>query len=149
MSGSSQQRLRRVEQADTAYTSVLEALDAMELPPKQQIDVLLETPINDFLAKVGRRFPIGPLIDGDSIPVGTTFRSLRDKDEVVKLFPGLRHCKRVIIGDCQMDVSLHLHHRLQLVLTSVGHGFQLPSLWADRHPAENNGAMYVCRLRLH
>ncbi|KAH7116555.1 Alpha/Beta hydrolase protein [Dactylonectria estremocensis] len=103
MSGSSQQRLRRVEQADTAYTSVLEALDAMELPPKQQIDVLLETPINDFLAKVGRRFPIGPLIDGDSIPVGTTFRSLRDKDEVVKLFPGLRHCKRVIIGDCQMD----------------------------------------------
>lgn len=109
MSGSSQQRLRHAEQAETAYTSVLEALDAKELPPKQQIDVLLEIPIEDFLAKVGRRFPMGPLIDGDSIPAGTTFSSLRSKDKLVELFPGLHNCKRIVMGDCQMDVSVHLY----------------------------------------
>lgn len=109
MSGSSQQRLRRAEQAETAYTSVLKALNPGELPPKQQIDLLLETPIEDFLAKVGRRFPMGPLIDGDSIPAGTTFRSLRSPDELVKLFPGLHNCKRIVMGDCQMDVSVHLY----------------------------------------
>ncbi|KAH6974610.1 Alpha/Beta hydrolase protein [Ilyonectria sp. MPI-CAGE-AT-0026] len=103
MSGSSQQRLRRAEQAETAYTSVLKALNPGELPPKQQIDLLMQTPIEDFLAKVGRRFPMGPLIDGDSIPAGTAFRSLRSPDELVKLFPGLHNCKRIVMGDCQMD----------------------------------------------
>ncbi|KAJ9149933.1 Sterol esterase [Pleurostoma richardsiae] len=103
MSGSSLQRLRRPEQAEKSYTSVIEAIGAKELPPREQLQRLLDTPKEDLLSKVGRRFPIGPLLDGDSIPETTTFDSLRDGEKFVKLFPGVHYCRRVMMGDCQMD----------------------------------------------
>ena len=106
MSGSSQQRLRRTEQAEASYQSVVGVLDAAALSYKEQIQKLLEIPGEELVAKVGRKFPMGPLIDGDIIPQGTTFSAIRNQDELTKLFPGLNHCKRVLFGDCQVDVSI-------------------------------------------
>jgi len=113
MSGSSVQRLALVNQADASYNSVMEVFGAKELSPKEQIRTLLDATREDYSVKIGRRFPIGPLVDGIKIPALTSYKALADPDETINLFPGLRQCKRILMGDCQMDVSLftRLEHR--------------------------------------
>ena len=103
MSGSVNQRLRLSEQAESAYNSVVDVLGASGLTPTEQLRKILDTQGDELVAKVGRKFPMGPLIDGDSIPARTTLGSIREKDG---LFPGMRHCKRVMVGDCQLDVRI-------------------------------------------
>ncbi|CAK7237570.1 hypothetical protein SBRCBS47491_010024 [Sporothrix bragantina] len=104
MSGSSLQRLRCVAQADASFDSVVGVIEATELPRgEQQLQAVLKAPKADLVTKVGRRFPMGPLLDDDIIPEATTYKVLRDRDALTRLFPGLHHCKRVMMGDCQMD----------------------------------------------
>lgn len=105
MSGSSVQRLRLVNQADASYNSVMEVLGAKDLSPKEQIRTLLDATREDYSVKIGRRFPIGPLVDGIKIPALTSYKALANPGETNELLPGLRQCKRILMGDCQMDVS--------------------------------------------
>ncbi|KAL5610357.1 hypothetical protein FOVSG1_005038 [Fusarium oxysporum f. sp. vasinfectum] len=104
MSGSSQQGLKPVETSVASYQSVAKALGVTDLPPKEQMQRIIKTPIEAFMASVGRKFPLGPLVDSDTIPAVTTYKALTDGDEFLKLLPGLNHCERLMMGDCQMDV---------------------------------------------
>lgn len=106
MSGTSLLRPRSVEQAEKTFGYVAEVLGAKDLPADKQIQRLLDIPQEEFTAKVGRKFTIGAIVKGDHIPKATTFESLSNEDSLLDLFPGIRRCKRIIIGDCQMDVSI-------------------------------------------
>ncbi|EWZ84230.1 hypothetical protein FOCG_11821 [Fusarium oxysporum f. sp. radicis-lycopersici 26381] len=103
MSGSSQQRLKPLEASAASYQSVAKALGVADLPTKEKLQRIIETPIETFMASVGRKFPLGPLVDDETIPTVTTYKALGDSEEFLKLFPGLKHCKRLMMGDCQMD----------------------------------------------
>ncbi|KAF7588246.1 hypothetical protein BBP40_005968 [Aspergillus hancockii] len=59
--------------------------------------------MSELTAKVGRQIPLGPMVDGDYISEITTFKALADDAEVKRLFPGIQHCRRYIMGNCQMD----------------------------------------------
>jgi hypothetical protein len=105
LSGSSLQRLKPLEASAASYQSIAKILGLADLPPGEKLQKMIATPIETFMASVGRKFPLGPLVDGETIPAMTTFKALNDSEEVLKLFPGLHHCKRLMMGDCQMDVS--------------------------------------------
>lgn len=106
MSGSSQQRLKPLEASAASYQSVAKALGVADLPTKEKLQRIIETPIEPFMASVGRKFPLGPLVDGETIPTVTTYKALGNSEEFLTLFPGLKHCNRLMMGDCQMDVSI-------------------------------------------
>lgn len=106
MSGSFVQRLRLAEEAETSYKSVVGVLGATDLSPKEQLQQILDTPGEEMVDKVGRKFAMAPLIDRDSIPAQLTFDTLGNKASITKLLPGLRHCKRLLVGDCMLDVSV-------------------------------------------
>lgn len=116
MSGTSLLRPRRREHVEKAFTTVVEMLGAKDLPLQEQLTKLLDTPKESFVMKVTRQSSIGPIVDGDIIPRTTTFESLEDEDDLIKMFPAIRHCKRIMMGDCQMDVSdfdrVHEKHAL-------------------------------------
>ncbi|PKS09653.1 hypothetical protein jhhlp_004272 [Lomentospora prolificans] len=97
------QRLKSVEQAEASYNSVINILGARELSPTEQVQVLLKASKDDYAVKIGRKFPIGPLVDGTIIPVLTSYEALMDPERTIRLFPGMRKCKRILVGDCQMD----------------------------------------------
>jgi hypothetical protein len=105
LSGSSLQRLKPLEASSASYQSIAKILGLADLPPAEKLQKMIATPIETFMASVGRKFPLGPLVDGETIPAMTTYKALNDSEEVLKLFPGLHHCKRLMMGDCQMDVS--------------------------------------------
>lgn len=105
MGGTSLLRPQRAELLETSFGRVAEVLGAKQLSPEEQVQKLLTVPMSEIREKVGRQIPIGPMLDGDMIPVQTTFEGLADSKEVRRVFPGIAHCKRILIGDCQMDVS--------------------------------------------
>ncbi|KAJ9151287.1 Sterol esterase [Pleurostoma richardsiae] len=123
MSGTSIPRRKPVEQGKVSYNSVVEVLGAKRLSPTGQIQRLLDTSREDFVNSVGRRFPIGPLIEGDIIPQSTSFMALSDSGELLKLFPGLLRCKRVLMADCQMDgmiFNARVAGRTDILATTLG-----------------------------
>ncbi len=107
MSGSSFLRPRPLALLEKGFAQAAEELGARDLPPGEQVRRLLETPKDEFQAKLGRKIPAGPFMDGDLVKTPSTFSELVDKEhELADSFPALRHCKRFIMGDCQMDVSI-------------------------------------------
>jgi hypothetical protein len=73
--------------------------------PELQVRRIVETAKNPAIAHLGRKFGLGPVVDGNLVPAPTTHADLADQRKSLKLFPGMRHCKRILMGDCQMDVS--------------------------------------------
>lgn len=118
MSGSLAQPFQSAERGgDRPFSMIADALGGKELSPKQQLQRILDTPKEEFVSTVGRRLPIRPLVDGDTIRVSTTFKLLTDPDEVLKFYSGIQHCRRVMMGDCQMDVSSSLPPSLYIALS--------------------------------
>ncbi len=77
-----------------------------DLLHEEQVKTLLEAPNDEFQARLGRKIPVGPFADGDLVRAPSTFQDLVNKEhELADSYPALRHSKRVIMGDCQMDVS--------------------------------------------
>lgn len=109
MSGSSLLRPRPVELVEKSFSLIAEVLGAKDVPPDQQLQKLVATPKEEFTAKVARKFTIGPIVDGEIIPKMTKFETLGNEDELMALFPGIRHCRRILTGDCQMDVSIFIY----------------------------------------
>ncbi|PLB35005.1 Alpha/Beta hydrolase protein [Aspergillus candidus] len=112
MSGTSLLRARTPELLEKSFARIADIFGTQDLSPAEQVQRVLEVPMSELTAKVGRRIPLGPMVDGDFIPEITTFKTLADDAEVKRLFPGIQHCKRVIIGDCQMD-AMALAPRLE------------------------------------
>lgn len=111
MSGSSVQRLKRAEQAESSYNSVIQVLGAQDLSQDEQVQALLTATSDDYGAKIGRKFPMAPLVDGSTIPELTSYAALSAPEETLRLFPGLKECKRILVGDCQMDVCAPVSSR--------------------------------------
>ena len=89
--------------AETFYSMVTEKFEIKELSPEAQIKALLEMPIVDFIAKnMGIRIP--PVVDDDIIKGIPSYKAIYDPDSVSKLFPSMKWCKRMMAGDCQLDV---------------------------------------------
>ncbi|OQE42964.1 hypothetical protein PENCOP_c003G00472 [Penicillium coprophilum] len=103
MSGTSLLRARTPELLEKSFAKFADIFGIQDLSPAEQIQKILEIPISELTAKAGRQILLGPMLDGDLIPEITTFKTLADDAEVKKLFPGIQHCKRLIMGDCQMD----------------------------------------------
>ncbi|CAI4214308.1 unnamed protein product [Parascedosporium putredinis] len=61
-------RLKRAEQAESSYNSVLHVLGAQHLPQDEQIQALLTATSDDYGSKIGRKFPMAPLLMGRSFP---------------------------------------------------------------------------------
>ncbi|BEJ06734.1 hypothetical protein CcaverHIS641_0400030 [Cutaneotrichosporon cavernicola] len=111
MSGSSLVKAKPMALAERSFAAALELLatDGAPVPSggKAQVQRYLDASMEDIREKIGRKVPMAPLIDGDLIPRATTYAALADKREALKLFPGMKWCKRVLVGDCQMDGSAY------------------------------------------
>ena len=92
--------------ADFAYKSVLQKLDIDgSLTSREQLDKLMSISTEDILAKVTPDVPLFPIIDGDVITSPAEFSPFESPSKLPKSWPGVEWCKRVMLGDCQFDVS--------------------------------------------
>ena len=93
--------------AEPTYQAVLSNLgiDA-SLSPQDQLEKLLSTSSDDILSKIGSDVPLLPVLDGDVITSSPNFKQFESPSELRGILPGARWCRRVMLGDCQHDVSL-------------------------------------------
>ncbi|KEF53508.1 uncharacterized protein A1O9_10483 [Exophiala aquamarina CBS 119918] len=103
MSGSSLLRPRRLELLEKSFKSIVSELGVSNAAPALQIEKLLEPGNANYLAKFARQYSVGPIVDGDIIPSVTTYQSLVNPADAFKMFPGINHCKRILVGGCQFD----------------------------------------------
>jgi len=90
--------------AETLYAVVTEKFGIKEPSPEAQVKAFLDLPIADLSTKImGLRIP--PTVDDDIIRVIPSYKALYDPDGASKLFPSMKWCKRMLAGDCQLDVS--------------------------------------------
>lgn len=106
MSGTSLLRPRKPELLQKSFGRVAEILGVANLSPEEQIQKLLHISLDELRAKVGRQISMGPMVDSEMIPEMTTFEGLGDRKEVERVFPGMKYCRRIIMGDCEMDVCV-------------------------------------------
>lgn len=105
MSGTSLLRARSPELIQRSFDRVTEIFGIQGLSPQEQVQQLLEVPISELRTKVGRQVPLGPMADGDLVHETTTYQGLANHSDFQRIFPGAVHCKRLLVGDCKMDVS--------------------------------------------
>lgn len=106
MSGSSFVRPRPLALLEQGFRLAAAELGAKDLPPDEQVKRLRETPKDEFTAKLGRKIPVGPFVDDELVRAPLTYKELSNNGyDLAESFPALRHCKKVMMGDCQMDVS--------------------------------------------
>lgn len=105
MSGSSILGPRSTEAVAKSFHSLSEALGAVNLDQSGKLKVLLETPSEEFATRTNGKAVLGPVVDGSIIPETTTYATLRKVQDLKHLYPGGRRCKRLLIGDCEFDVS--------------------------------------------
>ncbi|KAK5045738.1 hypothetical protein LTR84_008830 [Exophiala bonariae] len=101
MSGTAFSRPRRPEVGQKAYDSLVKGLGVAEASPYEQARKLLSEVEN--MGDQARRYNLGPTVDGDIVPEALVFRNQVEPESALKTFPGLRHCRRILVGDCQFD----------------------------------------------
>jgi len=106
MSGSSLVKAKPLAGAERTFKLAAGFLGAGGDTEETQVQTLLNASMQDIRDKIGRKVPLGPVVDGDMIPQATTYSALADEAKALKLFPGIKRCKRVFFGDCQMDVRI-------------------------------------------
>lgn len=90
------------EMAESTYASVLQKLGIDDLPPEDRFKKLKETDRADWVTKLGPGLALSPVTDkGDKKP---PFYQV-DVPEDAASPPGSKWCPRIILGDCEMDVS--------------------------------------------
>jgi hypothetical protein len=91
---------------ELVFSIATRALGIDFLSPTEQVNALLAVPAEELDAKVAdTKAPIGAVLDNDVIPNLPSFKALADRHSAETLFPGMKWCKRVFMGDCQLDVS--------------------------------------------
>lgn len=101
--------------AEIAYGIVTSALGLDKLSPADQVKALLDIPAEELaskLAKVG--YPLAAVIDDDVVKTPTTYTGLANTDALETIFPGIKWCKTIMMGDCQFDGMI-------MDLTALGH----------------------------
>ncbi|KAK5659821.1 hypothetical protein OQA88_1033 [Cercophora sp. LCS_1] len=106
MSGSSLVKAKQPESFERFYKGTLQLLGADEATlssESAQVQHILSASMADIRDKIARNFPMGPVVDGEMIPQTTVYSQLDSPSSTAELFPGTTWCKRILIGDCQMD----------------------------------------------
>ncbi|KAB5580885.1 Alpha/Beta hydrolase protein [Coniochaeta sp. 2T2.1] len=108
MSGTSLIKAKQPEAAERSFKTAMQLFSSSEpgtVPSSNEAQVrrLLTAPMDEIRDKIGRKVPLGPLVDGGLIPRATSYALMADDAEAAKLFPGMQWCRRIMIGDCQMD----------------------------------------------
>lgn len=90
--------------AEVAFGIVTNALGLEKVQPAEQVKALLEIPAAELSAKLSKTpFPLAAVIDDDIVKSTPTFARLADTASIEKLFPGIKWCKTLMIGDSQVD----------------------------------------------
>lgn len=90
-----------VEAAEGTYKSVLQSLDLASLSPAERVQKLKETARDDWISKLTPGIPLAPIAT-DVKNVDFFMPGMPDK---LISPPGCEWCPRLMIGDCEMDVS--------------------------------------------
>lgn len=105
LSGTALQRARPLQLLEKFYDEVIIALGLSDVPQAEQVQKLLTLPMEDFTTKLSRSIAVAPVIDGKKVPEATGFDIINDRARFQRAFPGVEYCKRLMIGDCELDVS--------------------------------------------
>lgn len=90
------------EVAESSYASVLQKLGIDGLPTEQRIERLKKTDREDWVKKLGPGFALSPVADEhENKP--PFYRA--DVPEDMSSPPGSKWCTRIMLGDCEIDVS--------------------------------------------
>lgn len=156
MSGTSLLRARSPELLERSFARVTDIFGINDLSGQEQVQHLLQLPIHELRAQLGRQLPLGPMVDGDMIHETTTFQALAGRSGFERLFPGAGHCKRILVGDCQMDVrrSPFVNHLFIYLffftgLTPIGRSTCSPPGVSHRHLAPNPSQLSPPGLESH
>lgn len=114
---------------ERSFALAAAALGAGDASPDDKLQRLLEAPQSDFAAKA---VPVGPLFDGDLVRKTTKFSQLVENPDFEESFPAVRHCKRLVMGDCLMDVSRTPTHVPVTDCLRLGYGILYSSQDEDR-----------------
>lgn len=90
--------------AESAFGIVTGALGLEKAQPAEQVKSLLDMPAAELSAKLAKvPFPLAAVVDDDVVRATPTFAGLADTASIDKLFPGVKYCKTILIGDGQVD----------------------------------------------
>ena len=107
LSGTALQKARPLHLLEKFYGMTISSLGLSDVPQAEQVQKLLTVPVEDFTTKLDRRIAVAPVVDGCKIPEAASFDLITDQVSFKGAFPGVGYCKRLMIGDCEMDVSLN------------------------------------------
>ncbi|KAF2685791.1 carboxylesteras-like protein [Lentithecium fluviatile CBS 122367] len=94
---------------EMAYGNIMKALDLGGASVEERIEKLTKISPEDLVVATPMTEPLIPFLDGDIIPVRTSFKGLtRDAKELEAEVPGRQWCKDLMIGDCQHDGNVLL-----------------------------------------
>lgn len=111
MGGTSLLRQRTYSRLQQAFDLITAELGADSQSPTSKVQSLLAAVKAKNIGPSGRRYGVGPVVDGDLVPHATSFSSLETPADVLECFPGVRYCKKIIVGDCEADVCGFLHQK--------------------------------------
>lgn len=92
--------------AETAYALHLKALDIQDLPAEERVQDIVHGPVARLWTNIAPGASLRPVIDNDVICRGPTHKDFATGSvQVEAVLPGVKWCRRVLLGDCQSDVS--------------------------------------------
>lgn len=92
------------EVAESTYASVLQKLGIDDLPTEQRIERLLKTDREDWVKKLGPGLALSPVADEHEYKPPFYQAGV---PEDASSPPGGKWCNRIMLGDCEMDVSFN------------------------------------------
>lgn len=97
-------RARPYEAHEGNYQQVVAALGLSDATPEEKLKALLETPVQDLVAKILPSTLTAPAIDGDIVLSDVSFEEVGKQDSDVPR--GKTWCQDLMIGNAELDVSL-------------------------------------------
>lgn len=109
-----------IEVAESTYASVLEKLGITDDSPAERIRKLRETDRTDWVTKLGPGLALSPVADKDDKKAPFYQANVSEEDITP---PGSHWCPRIMLGDCEMDVSLTFGRVTLFVLVLLNCGY--------------------------
>lgn len=91
-----------IEVAQSTYSSVLEKLGISDASSEERVRKLKQTGREDWITKLGPGLALSPVADKDEKTA--PFYQVGVPENTVSP-PGSELCRRIMLGDCEMDVS--------------------------------------------
>jgi hypothetical protein len=92
--------------AEETYSHCLEALGIQNLSPEDQLKEVVHGPMSTLWAYIPPAIQLLPIIDNETVFEGPTYQALHaGPKEIEAILPGIRWCRRILLGDCKSDVS--------------------------------------------